>query len=472
VWNFLVFALSKSSTLIMTVVLARLLGPSEFGLFAIAFLVITLFDYIRDLGVAAALVQRTEDWSAIVATGLTLSCISGLLIGGVAALAAPIAALAFNEPDVVPLVRTLAIALVISALGVLPLAKLRRDLDYRSRLVPEVSGTMIKTLLAIGLAIAGYGVWSLVWAQLAASIVTTVGYWIVVRPPVRFGFDRRIAAGLVRFGLPVTAVSFMAFAVANTDRAAIGRVLGDVQLGYYTVAYRLPELLVLSICVVVGDVLFSTLSRLQHDRPAMVSSYLETIRGVVTLTAPLALGMAAVATETIGFLYGERFAPASDQLAVLCVFALLYSINFHAGDAYKAMGRPGLLTSIGVGKLVVLAPAVWWAAGQSAVAVAGALLAVEVLVTAVRLTIVRRVLGVTIRSHAAALWAPLVAASAMAAAVWCASRLLPLTEAGQRLAVLIPLGLVMYTAALRVLAPSLMAAALRQLRPGRGRVPA
>ncbi len=448
----------------MTMVLARLLGPADFGLFALAFLVMTLFDYVRDLGVAAALVQRDEEWARILPTGLTLTCLSGLLIGAAAALAAPVAAAAFGEPELTPLVRVLAIGLVISALGVLPLAALRRRLDYRSRLIPEVAGTVAKAGTAIVLAVGGLGVWSLVWAQLAASVVTTCGYWWVVRPPVRFGFDRAVALGLVRFGLPVTVVSFLSFAVANADYAAIGRRLGDVELGYYTLAYRLPELLVLNICVVVGDVLFSALSRMQHDRPAVAAKYLETLRGVIALTAPVGLGVAALAGEIVGLLYGDAFAPAADELAALAAFAVMYSINFHAGDAYKAIGRPGLLTALGLVKFLLLAPAVWFAAGYSALAVATALLIVEALITFVRLTLVRMVLGVTVRRHLVVLRGPVTAAVVMASTVWGAAQMLPLDGAAVRLALLVPLGAVVYVAALRLLAPRLVAGVVQQVR--------
>lgn len=473
VWNYAVFALSKSLTLIMTVVLARLLGPAEFGLFTLALLVMMLFDYVRDLGIAVALVQRREPWSQLAPTGLTLSAGFGLLVGAGAVLAAPWTAAALGDPELTALVRVLAIGLVISALGVLPMAVLRRELDFRRRMLPEVCGALAKTTLAIGLAAGGYGVWSLIWAQLVASVVTTVGYWVVVRPPLRFGFDRTIAGVLVRFGLPVTAVSFLSFAVTSVDYAAIGRRLGSTDLGYYTLAYRLPELLVINLCVVVGDVLFSALSRLQHDRPALVAKYLTTLRTVVALTSAIGLGMAAVAPDVVGLLYGAAFAPAADELAVLAIFAVLYSVNFHAGDAYKALGRPGLLTWLGVGKLTLLVPAVWWAAGRSTLLVAAALVAVEAVLTVVRLLLVRQVLGVGLGRHLAVLAGPVTAAVAMATLVLGTAYVLPDWLPAVRLAVLVPVGLVGYLGLLRLLAPSLWATARSTVRrrPPDGRAP-
>src|SRR4051812_3617399 len=132
-WNYVVFALSKSTTLIMTVVLARLLGPADFGLFALALLVMTMFDFVRDFGIGVALVQRPEQWSKVAPTGATLTLVSGVLIGGLAAALAPVAAVLLGDERLTPIVQVLAIALVISALSVLPMAALRRRLDYRGR---------------------------------------------------------------------------------------------------------------------------------------------------------------------------------------------------------------------------------------------------------------------------------------------------------------------------------------------------
>lgn len=469
VWNYLVFAVSRSTTLVMTVVLARMLGPAEFGLFALALLVMTMFDYVRDLGVAAAVVQSPQPWSRLAPTALTLSTVFGLLAGALVAATAPWTTAAMGDPALTPLVQVLAIGLVISAWGGLPLAELRRRLDFRRRLVPEVLGAVVKVAVAIGLAVSGSGVWSLVWAQVAGSAVTTVGYWAVVRPPLHFGFDRAAARGLIRFGLPVTAVSFLSFTIYNIDYAVIGRRLGPEALGYYTLAYRLPELLVLSLCVVVGDVLFSVLSRVQHDRPALTEKYLSTLRTVVALTAPIGFGVAATSPDVVGLLYGAAFAPAADDLAVLAGFTVLYSINFHSGDAYKAIGRPGLLTRLGVVKLAMLAPAVWWAAGQSTLMVAFTLVAVEMVITVVRLALVQRVLHVGVGRQLVALWAPVTAAAVMAILVGGAAYALPGWAHAVRLAVLVPLGVVLYLGLLRLLGPSLWAeaaSALRQ-RPGK-----
>lgn len=136
--------LSKSSTLIMTVIVARLLTPADFGVFAMALLVTNLFDYMKDLGVGLALVQRPGNWNRFAPTGLTLTVITGVGVGAILAAIAPLGAATLHQPSLTPLIQVLAIGLVISALGVFPDARLRRDLEFRRRLWPQFLGAMVK----------------------------------------------------------------------------------------------------------------------------------------------------------------------------------------------------------------------------------------------------------------------------------------------------------------------------------------
>ncbi|MGH3867952.1 MAG: lipopolysaccharide biosynthesis protein [Pseudonocardiaceae bacterium] len=454
-WNYLVFALSKFSTLIMTVILARILRPADFGLFALALLVLNIFDYAKDLGVTLALVQQRGPWLRLAPTGVTLSAVFGVLASAAAFLLAPIIAGGLRHPELVPLVQVLGAGLLISSLGVVPASALRRRMDFRGRLLPEVSGALVKTVLSVGLALAGFGVWSLVWGQLAASVLTAVMYWAVAREVVCPGFDRAVAIELTRFGLPATMVSLVAFGIYNCDYVAIGRQLGNEQLGFYTLAYRLPELVVLMLCITVSEVLFSSLSRWQHDRVVLTDHYMSAVRVVLVLAAPLGFGMAALAPEVVEVLYGRAYSESANALAVLAVFTVIYSVTFHSGDVYKATGRPGLLTLINLGKFVVLAPTVWFAAHRDVLAVAVAVLAVEVLHCAVRLLLIRWVIGVTFSRQLRTFSGPLAAGAGMALLVWSAAHLIESAPLAVRVPTLLTLGSALYAGLVRVCAPDL-----------------
>ncbi len=468
-WNYLVWGLSKSSTLIMTVVVARLLTPADFGVFALAMLVANLFDYMKDLGVGLALVQRPGDWKRFAPTGLTLTVITGVIAGAALAALAPLGAALLHQPSLTPIIQVLAVGLVISALGVFPDARLRRDLDFRQRLWPMFLGTMAKAGLTIALAAAGVGVWSLVYGQLLGAFVTTVLYWVVARVPAKFGFDRHEARDLIRFGTSLTAVTLLAYAMFNTDYFFIGMRLGDTQLGLYTLAYRLPELLVLSLCIVISDVLISALSRLQHAPEVLNDHYLEVTTAAMGLTAPISLALAAAAPAVIDTLYGAQYAAAAPALAVLSFYVLFMSMTHHAGDLFKAIGRPGIIVYLSTGRLALLIGAVWWAAGRSIVMVGLALIVVEIAPFVANAVLLRRVAGISYRATFRSVLRPMPAALIMGAVIWAGSRLLVSLPSIAILAVTFLAGAVVYLVALRLTARDLFDMGMAAIRSVRGR---
>lgn len=132
--------------------------------------------------------------------------------------------------------------------------------------------------------------------------MTTVLYWFIGRTYPRPALDVGVARELIRFGIRVTAVTLLAYAIYNVDYMAVGTRLGETDLGLYTLAYRIPELLVLNLCIVVSEVLFSALSSLQHDRESLTRHYLQTLAVVAALTTPIGimLSMSAAAALQMG----------------------------------------------------------------------------------------------------------------------------------------------------------------------------
>lgn len=467
-WNYLVFGLSKSSTLIMTIVAARLLDPADFGLFTLALLVVNLFDYMKDLGVGAALVQSPGKWDRLAPTGLTLTAIFGVIAGAALAVAAPFGAQLVNQPELTPLIRVLAIGLTISAFSVIPAARLRRDLDFRQRIWPEFVGSAAKAILTIALAAAGHGVWSLVYGQLVGTILTTILYWVVARTPVRFGFDPQQARNLVRYGTALTGVALLSFAMFNTDYLFIGMRRGDEQLGLYTLAYRLPDLLVLALCNVISEVLFSSLSRLQHARERLSEHFLQVMAVTMALSAPISVALATVAPAVVATLYGPQYAGAAPVLVVLSVYGLLFSVSWHAGDVFKAIGRPSLLLATGTGRLALMVGPVWWAAGHSIVMVALMLVAVELVLLVVNTVLLRRVGGITPGQLWNAVGGPLPAAVGMGVIMLAIAYLMTGLPAPLILVAAGTAGVLTYILGLQLSAPSLFEAGLSVVRRVRG----
>ncbi|WP_050346552.1 lipopolysaccharide biosynthesis protein [Arsenicicoccus sp. oral taxon 190] len=479
IWNVLQYGGSKVVTFVSTVVLARLLAPEAFGLVALALLAINIFDRLKDLGVGTALVQHSGSWRRIAPTGATLTVLLALGFGAACLLTAPWLAAFLGNDALTPLIRALSVSMLLQGLTVFPDAALRRYLAFRERTLPELAGAVVKAAVSISLAVGGAGAWSLVWGQVAATAVMAVLYWLVYlratragatpvadEPEHRFGWDGQAAGELVRFGGSLSLLALLALVIDNLDYFSIGRRLGETELGYYTMAFRLPELVVVGVCVVIGQVLFSSFSRLQDDPAALREHYLRAISAVATLTVPLGLGLAAAAGPIVLAVFGEQYSPSEPILVVLGAYSAIFALGFHAGEVYKATGHAGLLNRLAVAQVLVFGPALWWAAGRSTLAVAVAFLACHTAFTVLRLIITARVIGIPVSDQLRAVAPAVLAALVMAAAVTGLDRALPAWAPLVLLVVEALAGAVAYVAVLSLLDRQALPRVLRPVRPG------
>lgn len=468
-WNYTAFSASKLAVVISTIVLARLLVPEDFGLMALGLLVINYLERLKDLGAGPALIYSQEDPDRTGSVAFVLSLVSVTTLAVIAFFGAPAAAWFFEDDRVTPVVRALAVAFFVSGLGVIHESRLRKFLDFRRRLIPEVASAVVKGGVSIGLAVAGLGVWSLVWGQIAGVTVGTILYWTVARWRPRWIWDPVLARQIIRYGLPMVGVSLLSVVLDNIDYLVIGRRMEADALGFYTLGFRIPELVILSFCIVMSQVLFPTFSQLQNDPKELRASYLTTLRYIALITVPAGIGLAIVAEAAVIVLYGDRWEAAIPVMRLLSLYALVYSLGFHSGDVYKATGRPGILNWLTLFDIMLALPVLWIASGYTIVHVAAAMLALNVLFSLVRFVIVSRIVAISARELLHALAPSLKAGSLMALALIGVDQLVPAIPWAIRLVVLISLGALAYLLGLRVAAPETFAQFKEVTRRLRGR---
>jgi PST family polysaccharide transporter len=362
-WTYGTFMASKLLVMVANVILARLLLPEDFGLLALGLVAINYLDSLGDFGVGAAYIWRREEQERNADTAFSLSVAAGLLLAAVAFTGAPLAGRFFQEPDLIPLMRVLASTLLIAGLGNLQAAWIKKQLEFRRRVVPEIARVLVKGGVSIGLALAGFGVWSLVWGQVAGTAATTLLYWVAVPWRPRLALQKKIARELLRYGGQLVMVNLAGYILMNLDYIFIGNRLGAGPLGFYTIAFRIPELVILNVCYVISQALFPAYARLQHDQSALRSGFLTALRYVALVTLPAAAGMFLVAPEFVQVLYTDRWAASVPVMQALSIYTLIYSLSFNAGDIYKATGRLGILKRVALLRLALTIPVLWAAAG-------------------------------------------------------------------------------------------------------------
>jgi PST family polysaccharide transporter len=419
VWNYVSFASGKVLVLVTMAVLARLLTPADFGVVGYTTLVIAYLGVLMDLGFGAALIQRRHHVTEAAETVYAVNLILGAVLTAATALGAPLVADFFREPLVTPLLRVLSFTFILEALGSVPLVLLKRDLAFRRKLIPDIGRSIIKGAVSIGAALAGFGVWALVWGQLAGVMTSVVLAWWVVDHRPRPRIHRAELRSLSRFGAPLIITDIQYAIWANLDYVVVGRLLGDSALGIYTLAYRLPELLVQSVWRVLANAIFPVFSTIQDRADLLRRGYLATIRYTQTVVVPLCIGLFLTAEQSVAALFGDQWAEAVPVLKVMAVFSLIGSIGVNAGDVYKALGRTGVLARLSVLELIALVPALLIGARHGLVGVAWAHAAVAAADTTIRLAVANRMVDTTFGD----VWRQV--APSLAAGVWMAAAVVP-----------------------------------------------
>jgi PST family polysaccharide transporter len=413
-WSYGAFASSKLLTLVATAILARLLTPAEFGIVGFATVAITYLSIAQDLGLAGALIYQREkaDRAAHVVFSWNLVLGLGLFLVGV--LTAPLAAQFFDEPEVASLMRVLSVTFLIAPLGSVHLILLQKELDFRRKMFPDVGSALVKGAASVALALAGFGVWALVLGHLAGVVVSVVLAWIVVKWRPRLAFDRDLTRSLLAFGLPLFLVDLIYVVTGNIDYLIVGRVLGAAALGIYTLAYRIPELLVLGVVSVLSRTMFPAFTKARDSIASLRRGFAASIRYVVIFTTPICVGLFVVAEPLVLVMLGPDWLEAVPVLRVLAAFAWVRSLMSNDGDVYKALGKPGFLARITGLRLVILVPALLIATPYGLVAVAIALLIATVLDKTLRIYLISRQLEMRVTEVVAQFVPAVVAAVPLA----------------------------------------------------------
>ncbi len=322
------------------IVLARLLVPKEFGLFAFASVFTVLLQTFTDQGIPDAVVQRAKIEKAHLDTAFWFNLALSLALAGLLWLTAPVAARLVHEPGLSGILRFLVWLLPLSALGGIHQALLKRQLEYRILGIQNFVATTAGTATGVLLAWNGWGIWCLVGQQLANAGCLTLFAWWATRwvPGVEIRMNELRELG--RFSVHITGGALLDFINRRADDFLIGVFLGTTALGYYSLAYRLLLTFTRLISSPFNSVAFSAFSRLQNEPEERYRMFCRLAQMVAALAFPAFLGLAAVSPDLIRVGFGAAWMPSVPVLQILCFIGVLHSIVFLHGTLIRAAGRP------------------------------------------------------------------------------------------------------------------------------------
>ncbi len=453
-WAYGSYVGGRAFVLISTALLARLITPDEFGLVALALSFLAFLDMLQGLGVSEALViADEEEIEENAETVFAIGVIVGFVLMVLTAALGPVAASFFDEPALVAIMPALGVNFLLIALGSTHYALAQKRMDFRSRTVSEIADVAARGSIGIALALAGAGVWSLVIGYLVGSLATVVVLWWLVPWRPRLRPQWHLARGLLTFGGTLTGVGFMAAILAQFDNLVIGRVLGTTQLGYYSIATRLPYLLIVNLAVVAGQVLFPAFATLTGE--ALQRGFLVAMRYAVMVALPLTAVLGVLAEPlTIG-VFGDQWQGAVTATQVLSLWALMSPIGIVCGTIYKSQRRVDLMLKLAIPQAIVLVIGSLLLAPHGIVAVAWLQAAIAIIATIASIWIAQRLIDIRTVQVARAIGPPVLASATLALVLFGVDR--AISAPWPTIVVGLTLGAIAYVGVLAIVARDTLA---------------
>lgn len=353
-WSLLNNLLARLGGVAVSVALARLLVPSDYGTFAVALVVLTALLSINELGVTLAVVRWPGPVEAIASTVNAIALSASALVACLGLASAGLVADLLGAPAAAGVVRLLCVATLVDGASSVPAALLTRSFRQKETMFIEAAGLLLSSTTSLVLAVRGHGAYSLAWGQLAGNAV--VGGLLIARcrpyPGIRV--RREVVRPLLAFGLPLAGSSALVFFMLNLDYIVVGRLLGTVALGFYFVGFNLASLPVNLLSSALRRVTVPAFVRTRDTGGDLPAAFVRTVSVVLVAVLPACLFLSVHADVLLHLVYGSQWKSAGDVLAVLAVFAVVRIIADLAYDLLVCLGRSRSLFLVQLGWITCL----------------------------------------------------------------------------------------------------------------------
>ncbi len=353
IWRFAERCGAQLVSFLVSVVLARILAPEDYGTIALVTVFTAILQVFVDSGLGTALIQKKDaddlDFSSVFYFNFAM-CL--LLYAGMF-IAAPYIAIFYEDMTLTPVIRVLSLTIVISGVKGIQQAYVSRNMLFKRFFFSTIGGTVFSAFLGIGLAYAGYGVWALVAQQLSNTIIDTLILWITVkwRPQKEFSWKR--LRTLFSYGWKLLASSLLDTVYNNLRNLIIGKMYSSADLAYYNQGDKFPKIIVTNINTSIDSVLLPTMSNEQDDRKRIKSMTRRAIKTSTYVMAPLMMGLAFCAESIVKIVLTDKWMPCVPFLRLFCISYMFWPVHTANLNAIKAMGRSDWFLKLEIVKKIV-----------------------------------------------------------------------------------------------------------------------
>ncbi|MBK8274820.1 MAG: lipopolysaccharide biosynthesis protein [Nitrospira sp.] len=401
---------SKCVSFITFFLIARVLSPSEIGIVATVAIFIVLLELVVEQGFGDAIVQKERLTDVELNSAFVFCSIVGVVMGGLLWIGAPAMAVLWEMPALSDVARALCFSLPITALGICPQAVLRKHLEYKTLAVRLLVSTAVSGLLGICLAIAGYGVWSLVAQVLSMSLLNTLMVWMKVPWCPSVVLRVQSLGDLYRYGLNVTVSKVLHFFSVRYVELLVSFFLGIAALGVFSVALRIYHMMLQLLSLSMLDISLSMFSAIRRNLDHVRRTYRKAVALSALITIPSFLIVGTLSTEICLVSFGEKWGDAGEVLFYLSILGSIQSVENLNVSLLKAFGRADLDLRVNFAKAVAVTIGFLASYRFGLTAVVAALLTAMTVVTPLSYYYVYQVSQISMREVIEEVWGSLISA--------------------------------------------------------------
>jgi len=350
IWKFAERILAQTISLFVSILIARLLDPSDYGVVSIVTVFFAFANVIISGGLNTALIQKKDADKEDYNTVFTVSMAIALTLYAVMFLAAPWIAKIYRQPLLTSIIRVLGLALPIYALKSIVCAYVSANLKFKMFFYATLGGTLTSAVVGVLMALKGFGAWALVAQQLTNATIDTLILFCVTRLKLSFQIAAARLRTLWKYGSRIMVSSLLGVAVAQVNPLFIGLKYTSADLSFYTKGRSIPETLSTSMTYTISSVLFPVLARYQDDKERLLQ-YTRLYMSVASFVVfPVMLGFCAVARNFVDIFLTEKWLPAVYYIQIVCISSMFDIVAAGNCETIKAMGRSDIFLKIEIAK--------------------------------------------------------------------------------------------------------------------------
>lgn len=345
-WMSIFRIITRALSFLKIAVLARVLTPSQFGVFGIASLALAFLEILTETGVNIILIQAKKDIKEYIDSAWVVSIIRGVIISIVIIISSPFIASFFKTPEALGILLLISIVPLIKGFINPAEVKFRKELNFSYEFWFRSFIFLVDSVVVVFFALITHSVYSLVFGLLAGAIVEVIVSFILIKPIPKLKFKSNYLKEIFHKGKWITAYGILNYFSENGDNIIVGRVLGSSALGIYQMAYKISILPISEVSDVISQVVFPVYTKIEGDIERLIKAYLRTI--AVIFVGALTIGMLVFLfpTEIVRLILGPQWLSAAPVLKILAIYGILRTIAGPSSALFLSRGKQNYVTAM------------------------------------------------------------------------------------------------------------------------------